>query len=160
MAKKINLTSAYQGWEYWYLYRKLYVALKYMELPMINLIVDVDYSNAQYNKHHDFIAVGLSLIKEYFEDEIGQYLPIDFDTYRKKICFILFHEIAHYLQRSKYKKWVAHNNLITSKIKYEADRGNFVITNEDYRNFKMEANADKIALILLAKFYGEDEKER
>ena len=157
MAKQVNLTATYNGWEYWYLYRMMYLALKYTKLPMINLIVDVDYSNAQYNKHHNFIAVGLSLIKEYFEEEIGQYLPVDFNTYKKKICFILFHEVAHYLQNYKYKKWVAHYKMITGRIEYEGSLGLFALTDEDYRNFKMEANADKLALILLNKFYGEEE---
>lgn len=160
MAKQVNLTSSYQGWEYWYLYRKMFLALKYMKLPIINLVVDVDYSNAQYNSHNNYVAIGLSLLNDYFEDEIGKYLPVDFNTYRKKICFILFHELGHCLQHSKHKKWVAHNKMITGRIKYEREqRGQIPLTNEEYRNFKMEANADRIALILLDKFYGEDENE-
>lgn len=159
MAKVLDLNKVYKGWEYAYLYSKMYLTLSYMNLPIPKLIVDADYDNAHYYSTNNDIAIGLSLFKDgLFEEFIAKYLSIDFKNYKKKLCFVLFHELAHYLQHHKHKKWVAHYKLITDRIEYEREKvGQDTFIKGEYRKLKKETNADKIALILLDKFYIEGE---
>lgn len=60
----------------------------------------------------------------------------------KRIRFIIYHEVAHYLQNSKYRKWF---NKTQENYRYSG------ISEADYRKQPSEHKADRIALCLINK---------
>jgi len=103
--------------------------------------VKVKYS-CRHELHIDITQlIVLGQIKSKNEGDIFPYIKESINGIRKRIEFIIYHELAHIYQFENKNKWFNNN-------KYTL---NNTISASEYRNLKMENNADKIALCLLKK---------
>ena len=67
------------------------------------------------------------------------------NSIEKRIKFIVYHEIGHYLQFMKYRSW---------HFKYVMKKSILLnLSESEYRNLKIEKTADKIAYALIKREY-------
>ena len=70
-----------------------------------------------------------------------------FKNNKELIFFVIAHELGHYLQYSRYKKWMlVHLNEVEEYLSI-FKKFNHI----KYNKFKLEHNANKIAMILLKR---------
>ena len=123
---------------------------KELELRPIPIIYD-DCPSCYHSPIGNYIGIGINFLGQDW-NEVFDYINGKFESREGKLFFIIAHEIAHYLQYSKYPKWktnalaLNHNELM--ELKFKGRR----IRNERYRKLRIEANADRIALIFSKKF--------
>lgn len=120
-----------------------------LNLPKVSIAID--------NRHCDSVGIRgrensyKIFINQFFVDNISTCEAFEFiresntfNTDKKRLLFVLLHEIGHLIQEVRHKKWMAYNNI-----------NNFLLirlSSEEYRETKLERNADKIALILFKKY--------
>lgn len=121
---------------------------KYLKLKPIPLKFEIGYDSCCFNSEEISLTFGCEyLIDDTTRwDTVFNYLNREFKIRNDKLFFIVCHEIAHYLQFSKYPKWQDVNAQI---YLYERRKG---LSHKQYRNLKLEKNADRIALILCKEF--------
>jgi hypothetical protein len=128
-----------------------------LNLKPIPIRVPRKYNNCSYSESTIGLAPSLDFGCAFLKDtdywsSIFDYLPSEFKTREDKLLFVLAHEMAHYLQYSKYPKWVAfkdHRN--DRNIKRYVPENKDWWTAKEYRQLPMEKNADRIALIICKK---------
>jgi len=115
---------------------------KNLNLKPISIKFLINSNNCAYNSGSRNLEFGYVFLtkSEKNWDCIFDYVNRNFKTRNEKIFFIIAHEIAHYFQFSKYSKWVNSKRFV-SKI-----YGDY--RHKKYRELPIEANADKIALIV------------
>lgn len=74
-------------------------------------------------------------------------LNYKFRNNKEMVFFVIAHELGHYLQYSRHKKWMLFYLDEVEKYLYKLKRFNHI----KYNRFKLERNANKIALILLKR---------
>ncbi len=126
--------------------KKIFKELKLKPIP---IVYDNDNS-CYYSPKGKFIGIGYTFMRRrYLPNEdwyiIFDYIKAKFKSRRDKLFFIVAHEIAHYLQFTRYPKWSKRVRIKATEAKLHADH-------RVYRLLKLEATADKIALIVSKKF--------
>jgi len=77
--------------------------------------------------------------------EISKYVKgLNLDTLEKRLFFCLAHEIGHLIQWIRHGDWQSKYSIPPIMLHFMSDH--------DYRENKLEINADKIARILFKKF--------
>jgi hypothetical protein len=124
---------------------------KYLKLKTIPVVYD-DCNTCYYNHtkyiigSEHFIGMGIPYLKGNWDD-VFDYVNAKFKDRRGKLFFIVAHELAHYMQTVRHANWksksIEKDDFLFMK--------NFA-TNEQYRKFRKEANADKIAIIICKKY--------
>lgn len=141
-------------WEYMYLRPIIEEALKYLKLPSLELEIDNDFDNCQFYYADRRIVIGLQVFDNInFDYYISPYIPKFIKSYSDKLRFVVYHEIAHYIQIHKHIKWYNIFSTEYSRLKILK----LTIAPWRYRKLKKEANADKIAIILFNKFKNKGE---
>ena len=137
--------AQYSHWEYYFVDLIVREALNYLRLHMIDIEITKEFDNCHFNIKNNCLVIGLQCANEFdFNIYIQPFIPIQLAEEADRIRFIVYHELAHYLQAQKHVIWY---NKHCKILKDQED-----VQPEKYRKYKLEANADKIALILYKKF--------
>ena len=140
-----------------YLQNQFKTACIFLKLPLIKLsFINFLGTSSYYNELKNEIVINLNP-KEALEG-INQlkYSNIFISDSQYFILFCLYHELGHHLQQTKFTKWwlnfvpTARNFIY--KIDYYNTKSIHMLYRE-YRQLKVEHNADKIAIICMKKFH-------
>lgn len=120
---------------------------KELGLKPIPIIYD-NCTSCYHSPRENYIGIGIIFLEQNW-DAVFDYVNGKFENRKGKLFFVVAHEIAHYLQHSKYPKWKY--NALNNVSYLEFSKSN-KISLKDYRLLGLEKNADRIALILSKKF--------
>lgn len=117
---------------------------KKLQLPAIPILFDKEYDNCHFGrtkKYPNFhLMFGLKFLDTLKNNKL--HTAVYGNKHLERVYFVIAHEMAHYLQYHKHKKW--HDIF---------EKGYSVLTSIAlYRKQKLESNANKIAEILLKKY--------
>lgn len=118
---------------------------KELKLKPIPIVYDYNHKSCYYSPHGKFIGIGYSFIQREDWNIVFDYIKAKFKNRRDKLFFIIAHEIAHHLQSTRHIEWRKRVYIKTAEARLHAN-------DRVYRLIKLEANADKIALIISKKF--------
>jgi len=124
---------------------------KRLELPSIKVGVNRIYDNCSYDWNCNELVFGsnwLLKLKDNKDKNINVIIPPD--KFFNRVYFVMAHEIAHYLQYTKFSKWFEKYTKQKHNIEYR--------TNEEYADIKLEKNASRIAKILLVEYKKESRR--
>ena len=120
---------------------------KELKLKPIPIVYDNTYSCYYDTRGH--IGISSNFLKREDWDSVFNYIKAEFKSREDKLFFIIAHEISHHLQNQRHIDWKNHW-VEKDDIYFLTKFG--MISSEKYRTFKIEANADKIALLLSKKY--------
>jgi hypothetical protein len=144
-----------KSWEYYYfIYNILEEACKYIKIPIPKIEVVADHDNCHADIYNNKIIIGLdSFSSTNFWTIVARFLPINFTNEKERIRFGVYHELGHFIQYIRHRRWYKFFEAKDREIKdmlpdVEDDKVSYLA----YRKLKTQRNADKIALILFKKF--------
>lgn len=136
-----------------YMKRQIKETIKELNLPSIPVYFNNDSRICfRYRKDRNYSAIHIDSVSMIVKATKEHCNPITHKFFKlnsvhKRINFILYHEIGHYLQCYKHSNWF-------NKYKKEsvnAQYSNSYMTNREYRALRLEHNADKLASSILKR---------
>lgn len=124
--------------------KKACKALKLYSVEVRYNTKDNIYFSASNKTGKGYISIDYVKLLQYvkIKNDFGLWNYFKFNTINKRIKFILYHEVGHYLQYIKYYSFFRREVIKENKVKDN-------ISNSDYRKLKLEKMADKIAVGLI-----------
>jgi hypothetical protein len=118
---------------------------KYNDNNLICFSVKVNYKKGVIKKfiQLDYFTI-LQIVKIKNDNLLFKLYPLN--SIKKRIKFIVYHELSHYLQYAKYNNFY-HKNRLKNKRLY------FKLSDYEYRQLKIEKIADKLAYAILQREY-------
>jgi len=127
--------------------------IKKLKLKHIKLIFN-DFEHTCYNNTQKYISIN----KNEFDYKGLAWMHVKFKNPKLYLLFILFHELGHHIQATKYNKWFAKfktNNKIFGSHCFQTYKNNLYIINKEYQKLKLESNSNKLAMSMIKRFYPE-----
>lgn len=116
---------------------------KELNIPSIKIVFNSYNDNIYFDSGRIEISIDEYLLLDYIKIKNNKHLftVIKLNSINKRLKFIIIHEIIHYLQYYKYRKW------FNTQVKIYSS----TLPPEKHRLQKIEKYADKIALHLVNK---------
>lgn len=128
---------------------------KVCDIPIPTVKVDnygSDCMSAQFDPHRKISRLVINTDFVYNEvrggDNVFEYWKNcpRLETFEEKILLIILHEFGHFIQYHKHRDWYDRFNLNGLEMMFEVN------SEQEYRETKIESNADKLAIALYNKY--------
>ena len=101
-------------------------------------VLDIDRTNKQANIYGD--------LRNGNDDTLENIKGVPkLNTFQERILFVILHELGHFIQYNKHEKW--YNRFQLSPVEQM-----LICSEQEYRETKVERNADKLAIALFNKY--------
>lgn len=130
-----------------YMKREVKETLKDLNLPSIRVLFNNRRRISFTEKRNGYRAINLDSVSILVYSQIKQKNDILFASFKdvnsitRRIKFILYHEIGHYIEHQKYSRW----NEKYAEQKWAVLDSGFSLSETEYRAIKHEHIADRLA---------------